>query len=71
VLANYGGEDAGVNKGIPATAEAMKKYSKSYDYKVYPGAGHAFNNDTGNRYNPEASKMAWERTLAFLKENLS
>jgi len=70
VLANYGGEDARVNKGIPATVEAMKKHGKTYDHKIFSGAKHAFNNDTrAQRYNPTASKMAWKRTLSFLKEN--
>lgn len=72
VLAHYGGNDKGVNKGIPATIEAMKKYGKTYDHKIYAGAGHAFNNDTrSDRHNPEASRMAWKRTLAFLKKNLT
>jgi len=26
---------------------------------IYPNADHAFNNDTGPRYNPEAAKDAW------------
>jgi carboxymethylenebutenolidase len=71
VLAHYAGEDPGVNKGIPATEEAMKKYNKSYTYKVYPGARHAFFHDARpDRYNPEAAKEAWSRTLEFFKKNL-
>jgi carboxymethylenebutenolidase len=37
---------------------------------MYEGAGHAFFNDTGSRYNEEAAKLAWERTISFLKEKL-
>jgi carboxymethylenebutenolidase len=48
----------------------MKKYGKSFEYHVYPGAAHAFFNDTGTRYNPEASAGAWRRTVDFLKKNL-
>ncbi|HXG53627.1 MAG TPA: dienelactone hydrolase family protein [candidate division Zixibacteria bacterium] len=71
VLAHYGEKDPGVNKGIPDTEAAMKKYNKSYTYKIYPGAQHAFNNDTGGaRYHPQAAKEAWERTLEFLRKNL-
>jgi len=71
VLAHYGGEDKGVNGGIAATEEAMKKYNKGYSYKVYPGAPHAFNNDTGgSRYHPEAAKEAWGRTLEYFKKQL-
>jgi carboxymethylenebutenolidase len=37
---------------------------------MYEGAKHAFFNDTSPRYHEEASKLAWERTLAFFKEKL-
>ena len=71
VLAHYSEEDPGITKGVPATEEAMKKYNKSYTYKIYPGAKHAFNDDTqAERYNPEAAKEAWGRTLEFFKKNL-
>ncbi|MGH7774083.1 MAG: dienelactone hydrolase family protein [Candidatus Binatia bacterium] len=71
VLAHYGGEDPGVNKGIPATEEAMKKYNKSFTYKIFPGAKHAFNNDTNpDRYHGETAKEAWGRTLEFFKKHL-
>lgn len=71
VMAHYGEKDPGVNKGIPETIEAMKKYNRVYDHKIYPGALHAFNNDTNSeRYNAQAAKEAWGRTLDFFKKNL-
>ena len=71
VLAHYGGEDAGVTGGVPATEEAMKKYNKSYTYKIYPNAKHAFFHDgRADRYNPEAAKEAWSKTVEFFKKNL-
>jgi len=71
VMAHYGEKDQGVNKGIPDTEAAMKKYNKSYDFKIYPGAPHAFNNDTNpERYNEAAAKEAWNRTMEFFKKNL-
>jgi carboxymethylenebutenolidase len=71
VMAHYGEKDAGITKGVPDTAAVMKKYKKVYDYKIYSGAGHAFNDDTRkDRYNATASQEAWERTLGFLKKNL-
>jgi carboxymethylenebutenolidase len=49
----------------------MKKYNKVYDHKIYPGAQHAFNNDANPaRYDANAAKEAWSRTLEFLKKNL-
>jgi carboxymethylenebutenolidase len=71
VLAHYGEKDPTVNQDIPATEEAMKKYKKSYSYKIYSGAQHGFHTDTNTeRYHPEAAKEAWARTLEFFKTNL-
>jgi carboxymethylenebutenolidase len=71
VLANYAEKDPNIDKGIPDTEAAMKKYNKVYDYKIFPGTQHAFNNDTNpERYNPQAAKEAWERTMEFFKKNL-
>jgi len=71
VLAHYGEKDPGVNQDIRATEEAMKKYHKSYVYKIYPGAQHGFHTDTSpERYHPEAAKEAWAKTLDFFRKNL-
>jgi carboxymethylenebutenolidase len=71
VLAHYGSEDKGITGGVPATEAAMKKYNKPYVYTIYPGAGHAFNNNTDpSRYNAAAAKEAWGKTLEFFKKNL-
>ena len=71
VLGQYGGADERITSGVPKLEEAMKKYGKSFEYKIYPGAPHAFNNDTdGRSYREEAAKEAWKRTLAFFKAHL-
>jgi carboxymethylenebutenolidase len=71
VLAHYGEKDPGVNQDIPSTEEAMKKYNKSYSYKIYPGAQHGFHSDTSpDRYHPEAAKEAWAKSLDFFRKHL-
>ena len=71
LMAHYGEKDPGVNKGIDETAAAMKKYNKVYDYKIYSGAQHAFNNDSNaERYHAQAAQDAWARTLDFFKKTL-
>lgn len=71
VMAHYAGNDERINAGIPAFEEALKKNNIEYQIFMYPGAGHAFNNDTNpDRYNEEAAKLAWSRTVAFFKEKL-
>jgi len=71
LLLHYAGLDERINKGIPAYEEALKKASVDYKIYVYEGAQHAFNNDTSPaRYNKDAANLAWQRTIAFLKEKL-
>ena len=71
LLLHYAGDDARVNKGIPAFEAALKKASVDYKIYMYEGAKHAFNNDTrAARYNKEAAQLAWQRTISFLKEKL-
>jgi carboxymethylenebutenolidase len=71
VMAHYGEKDPNINKGIPETEAAMKKYNRIYDYKIYPGAQHGFNNDTNpERYDAKAAKEAWERTMEFFRKSL-
>jgi len=68
VLAIYGGLDNRINAGIPAIEEAMAANHKIYEKVIYPNADHAFHNDTGTRYNPEAARDAWQRTLAWFEQ---
>jgi carboxymethylenebutenolidase len=70
MLIHYAGDDQRINAGIPAFEEALKKAGVDYKIYMYEGAGHAFMNDTGTRYHKEAAALAWQRTVAFLKERL-
>lgn len=72
VQLHYGALDERVNAGIPAYEEALKKNNITYELYMYEGANHAFHNDTApSRYNEEAAKLAWSRTIAFFKKYLS
>ena len=70
VLGIYGETDTRITSKVPETDAEMKKLKKPFEYKIYAGAGHAFFNDTGDRYNAEAAADAWVRTLTFLKKNV-
>ena len=37
---------------------------------TYPGTRHGFHNYSTPRYDPEAAKLAWDRTVAFFHEHL-
>ncbi|HEU0165880.1 MAG TPA: dienelactone hydrolase family protein [Thermomicrobiales bacterium] len=59
--------DAGdfANGGRDELEAALKAAGKTYEIKVYPGTEHAFNNDTGPRYNAEQAAVAWSDALAW------
>ena len=66
----YAGIDQGVNAGIVAYEAALKENKKKFETFTYEGKQHGFHNDTTPRYDAEAAKLAWERTLAFFKKHL-
>jgi carboxymethylenebutenolidase len=72
VLGNYGGDDARVTATVAPTKEAMKKAGKSYEARVYEGAGHGFLRQQSGKEgaNLKAAREAWPKTLAFLREAL-
>jgi carboxymethylenebutenolidase len=56
---------------LPDYEKALQAAGVKYALHVYEGANHAFNDDTQRaRYNPEASKLAWMRTMAFFKQHI-
>jgi carboxymethylenebutenolidase len=72
LLLNYAGLDQRLDALLPAYRAALDKAGVTYTLYVYDGADHAFNNDTSpQRYNEAAAKLAWDRTLAFLAQNLT
>lgn len=71
VLGVFGDQDA----VIPITE--VKKFESSLnalgiknEIYIYSGVGHAFANPSGANYAQEETKDAWEKTVAFLNENL-
>ena len=71
LMLHYAGMDERVNAGIPAYEAALKAAGKDYQLYIYEGVQHAFNNDTGGeRYNAEAAKLAWGRTLELFNKTI-
>ena len=71
VLGLYGGEDHGITDTVPQLDEAMRKAGKSFAHHVYPGARHAFFNDTRLQvYHPESAADAWKRVNEFFRSQL-
>ena len=70
LLIHYAGEDARITGGWPAYETALKAAGKEFSAFIYPGVQHGFNNDTTPRYDAEAAKLAWDRTLTFFRQKL-
>lgn len=70
LLIQYAGLDERVNAGWPAYEAALKANKKSYQAYIYPNVNHGFHNDTTPRFDEEAAKLAWQRTIDFFKEKL-
>ncbi len=72
LLLHYAGLDERINAGVPAFREALDRAGVSYTLHMYDGVNHAFHNDTAAaRYDAAAANLAWERTVAFLRERLA
>lgn len=72
VQGNFGADDRGITAESVKTFEAaMKAAGKTADIKIYPGAGHAFENPNNkDGYRPEAAADAWQRMTTFYKKSL-
>jgi carboxymethylenebutenolidase len=72
-LAFYGDEDEFVPiSDIELLKDRFEQNPQSAEVVVYPGAGHAFMNDTRpDAYRPDAAANAWRRMVTFLTEQLS
>ena len=70
VLAFYGETDQRINANIPTIEAAMQRYGKTFERVIYPGAGHAFNNDTGANYNAAAARDAYQRSKDWFTRHL-
>ncbi|HEX7026197.1 MAG TPA: dienelactone hydrolase family protein [Gammaproteobacteria bacterium] len=71
LLLHFAETDPRVNEGWPAYEAALKKHDKQYKAHIYAGTNHGFHNDTTPRYDEEAAKLAWKRTIDFFNKHLS
>ncbi len=71
LLIHYAENDPKVNATKPAYEAALKTNNAKFQMHTYPGTRHGFHNNSTPRYNKEAAKLAWERTIAFFKQSLA
>lgn len=70
LLLHYAELDRRINAGWPAYEEALKAAQVRYEAYMYDGANHGFHNDTTPRYDEDAAKLAWKRTVDFFNVSL-
>lgn len=72
ILGHYGADDGSIQ---PARVEALRARAERAQARItlhMYEAGHAFMRDHDPAaYQPEAARLAWERTIAFLKSGLA
>jgi carboxymethylenebutenolidase len=71
VLAVYAERDERVNASRETAEAALKKAGLVHEVVTYPGADHAFFNDTGPRYSPTAAPQAWAKVQEWFGKHLA
>jgi carboxymethylenebutenolidase len=70
LLLNFAEQDPNVNGRWPEYEATLKASGVKYEAYVYPKTNHGFHNDTTPRYDPEAAKLAWQRTIDHFNKTL-
>ncbi|MET0502853.1 MAG: dienelactone hydrolase family protein [Candidatus Binatia bacterium] len=72
VLAHFADEalDPNTTGTWPAYETALKANGIKYEGYIYSKAYHGFHNDTTPRYDTEAAKLAWQRTIDHFNKTL-
>jgi carboxymethylenebutenolidase len=70
VLGLYGEADQGIPVAqVEAMKAALQAAGKKAEFKIYPGAPHAFHADYRPSYRKEAAEDAWGQMTAWMKAN--
>ncbi len=72
LLVHHGDADRAVKLDeAKRMVEALKKSGQPLEFHIYPGADHAYHDDSHPNHHAEAAALSWERTLDFLGRYLS
>jgi len=71
-LGLFGADDGLIpNRDVEELRGILTRAGKAFEIVSYPGAGHAFFNDTRpDAYRPDAAADAWPRAVAFFRRHL-
>ncbi|MGA7088374.1 MAG: dienelactone hydrolase family protein [Candidatus Dormiibacterota bacterium] len=73
VLGHFGDQDDFASpEAVAKLDEALRAAQVPHSFHAYSGSHHAFaNEDRPEVYNPEAATLSWQRSLDFLRQNLT
>lgn len=71
MLVHYAENDPRVNATKDEYEKALKDNGISFKTYLYPGTNHGFHNYSTPRYNKDAAKLSWDRTVELFKKELS
>jgi carboxymethylenebutenolidase len=73
LLAFFGEEDEFVPLAdVEVLRERLQKTQHATEVVVYPGAGHAFMNDTRpDAFRPAIAEQAWSRSVEFMRRQIA
>jgi carboxymethylenebutenolidase len=71
VSAVYAEQDTRITDTAKQMEAQLVAAGVPYKVTVYPNVNHAFHNDTGARYAPEAAQKAWVATIEWLRRYLA
>src|SRR4029453_17638497 len=71
VLGIYAEQDDRVNASRDAAKAALEKAGLTHEIVTFPDAGHAFFNDTGQRYNATAAAAAYKKLTGWFATHLA
>ena len=70
LLCHLAEKDERINETYPAFEAALKAAGVAHQVYPYPGTQHGFHNNSTPRYDEQAARLSWERTLAHFKKLL-
>ncbi len=71
LMLHFAEMDPRIDAMWPEYEAALKAAGVRYEAYSYPGTQHGFHNNSTPRYREQAAQLAWQRTIAFFKKNLS
>jgi len=71
LMIHYAEDDNRINSMRAEYEAVLKANNARFEMHSYPGTRHGFHNNSTQRYNEAAAKLAWDRTIEFFRNTLS